>query len=130
MTKKEHINYWLKTANEDWQTVNYLLKGKRYVNALFFAHLVLEKLCKAHWVKDNIGNHPLKIHNLVRLVEQSHLNFTGEEMDFLRMMNNFQLEGRYPDYKDVIYRFYKSAETKKILKQVNYIRECLLKKLQ
>jgi HEPN domain-containing protein len=91
MTKKEHIAYWLKTANEDWKTVNYLLKGKRFVNTLFFAHLVLEKLCKAHWVKDNVGNHPPKIHNLIYLIDNTKLKVDSEQRQLLEKMNAFQL---------------------------------------
>ena len=93
------------------------------------AHLVLEKLCKAHWVKDNAENHPPKIHNLVRLVEQTKLILPEEDLDFLRKMNDFQIEGRYPDYKDNLYRIYKSAQTQVIINKSNTIRECLLKGL-
>ena len=130
LTKKEHIEYWKATSEKDWKATQDLFRTKHYIHALFWSHLVLEKFCKAHWVKDNIGNHPPRIHNLVRLIEQTHLKFSDEEMDFLRRMNDFQLEGRYPDYQNTLYHFYKSAETKKILKRVNLIREYLLKKLQ
>ena len=44
-------------------------------------------------------------------------------------MNQFQLEGRYPDYKLELYKKYKSVKTKEILDEVNTIRKCLLKKL-
>jgi HEPN domain-containing protein len=50
MTKQEHIDYWVNTAAEDWDTVEVLFNGKKYLHALFWAHLVLEKLAKAHWV--------------------------------------------------------------------------------
>ena len=50
MTKKEHIEYWIKTSQDDWETVESLLNSKRYLHCLYFSHLVLEKICKAHWV--------------------------------------------------------------------------------
>jgi HEPN domain-containing protein len=130
VTKKEHIAYWKDTAARDWKFVQQTFKIKQYVYALFFAHLVLEKLCKAHWVKDNKNNYPPKIHNLVRLIEQTNLKFTDEEMDFFRKLNDFQLEGRYPDYKQELYRAYKAHNTGLILKKVNQLRLCLLKELQ
>jgi len=130
MTKKEHIDYWKTTAARDWKFVQQAFKIKQYMYALFFAHLVLEKLCKAHWVKDNKGNHPPKIHNLVRLIEQTELSFSEEDMDFFRKLNDFQLEGRYPDYKQELYRAYKKHNTDLILKKVNYLRLCLLRELQ
>lgn len=49
---------------------------------------VLEKLPKAHWVKDNHDNHPPRTHNLIKLSSQ--INF--------KLTEDFQLEGRYPDY--------------------------------
>lgn len=68
LTKDEHIKYWVDTAKKDWKTVQNMFGTKDYLPALFFSHLVLEKLCKAHWVKDNHGNTPPKIHNLPDIV--------------------------------------------------------------
>ena len=99
MTKQDHINYWIKTAAKDWKAIQDLYKSKNYVHALFWAHLVLEKLLKAHWVKDNSENTPPKIHHLVYLASKTRLAFTEEETNFLNLFNQFQLEGRYPDYK-------------------------------
>ena len=130
MTKQEHIEYWKNTAARDWITVQHLFKSKDYVPALFFAHLVLEKLCKAHWVKDNKSNHPPKIHNLARLAEQAKLDLQEEDLRFLNEMNQFQIEGRYPDYKQMLFRSYKARKTNAVLQQVNRLRKCLLKKLQ
>ena len=44
-------------------------------------------------------------------------------------MNQFQLEGRYPDYKNTLYKNYKAVRTKNILDKVNLFRKCLLKNL-
>ena len=44
MTKKEHINYWKSTSEKDWKAVQDLFRTKHYVHALFWSHLVLEKL--------------------------------------------------------------------------------------
>ena len=129
MIKEEYIAYWVRTANKDWGTVGDLYKTKNYLPALFFSHLVLEKLCKAHWVKDNEGNFPPKIHNLLNIVAKTKLELPAEDKDFLAIMNQFQLEGRYPDYKLELYKKYKSVQTRKILGQVNIIRKCLLKNL-
>jgi len=129
LTKQEHITYWTETANKDWEAIQSMYKAKAYLHALFFAHLVLEKLCKAHWVKDNEGNFPPKIHNLLNIVAKTKLELPAEDKDFLAIMNQFQLEGRYPDYKLELYKKYKSVQTRKILGQVNIIRKCLLKNL-
>jgi HEPN domain-containing protein len=130
LTKKDHITYWLQTAMRDWRTVNNLLKTREYVPALFWAHLMLEKLFNAHWVKDNETNHPPKIHNLITLSGRTKLALSDDDLEFLVVMNQFQLEGRYPDYVQAIWKSYKGKETKKVIDRVNKIRKCLLKGLQ
>ncbi len=130
MTKQEHIAYWVKTAGDDWDAIQKMYKVKTYIHALFFAHLVLEKLLKAHWIKDNEGNTPPKIHNLVVLVHKTKLKLEDDDMIFLDRMNDLQLEGRYPEYITNVYKIYKRKETGLILEQVDKIRKCLLKNLQ
>jgi HEPN domain-containing protein len=51
MEKKDYIEYWKSTAEKDWEAVGHLFEKGDYLHALFFAHLVLEKLLKAHHVK-------------------------------------------------------------------------------
>jgi len=55
MTKQDYSAYWKTSAAKDWKRVNLLFRHRDYVFALHCAHLVLEKLCKAHWIKDNTG---------------------------------------------------------------------------
>ncbi len=107
-----------------------MLDCRSYVHALFFMHLVLEKLLKAHWVKNNAGNHPPKMNDLIKLCEQTSLKISKEDIQYLRDMNNFQLEGRYPGYKQNLYRIYKEKKTYIIFDFVNSLRKCLLKELQ
>ena len=85
MTKQEHIDYWVKAAKNDWAAVQNIYKAKEYTYALFFAHLVLEKLLKAHFVKDNAENTPPKMHHLVYLANNTKLSFT-EEKRFLNKL--------------------------------------------
>lgn len=64
-TKTEHIDFWISQAEDDWSAVDTLFKGKNYLQCLFFAHLVIEKICKALWIKYNEGNVPPRTHNLI-----------------------------------------------------------------
>jgi len=129
LTKEEHIVYWIESAKRDWHAVQDLYKGKNYLQSLFFAHLVIEKLSKAHWVKDSPGNIPPKIHNLTTIVTKTKLELATEDLQFLSQLNQFQLEGRYPDYMQKLYKTYKAERTKIILDKVNAIRKWLLKEL-
>lgn len=51
MTRQEYIEYWKVAAEKDWVVVQNLFDKTNYPHALFFAHLVLEKLLKAHFEK-------------------------------------------------------------------------------
>jgi len=130
MTKQQHIDYWVRTAEEDWLSVEALLKTKRYMHCLFWAHLTIEKLAKAHWVKNNEDNIPPKIHNIVWLLEKSNVDLGKNTMEYLTYFNDFQLSSRYPDYINRLYQVCTETFTKQELKKVKEIRKCLLKMLQ
>lgn len=46
MDRDTIINYWLDTANRDYQTMLNLYESKDYHWSLFIGHLVIEKLRK------------------------------------------------------------------------------------
>jgi HEPN domain-containing protein len=91
----EHIAYWRDGAKDDWEAANQLVHSDKTRQGMFFAHLALEKLLKAHVCK-NTGKLAPKIHNLVRLSEVAQLQLKMQEIEILAEMNEFNLEGRYP----------------------------------
>ena len=97
MTKLDRIEFWKFNVEKNWIAVEILFEKGSYPEVLFFAHLVLEKLLKAHWVKDNIDDFPPRIHSLVRLSERTELIFDLKDNYFLGTMNFYQMEGRYSD---------------------------------
>jgi len=99
LTKDEHINYWVKTAGNDIEAMQDIFNAGRYDWALFVGHLALEKILKAHWVKNNTKSFPPKIHDLVKLADESAFDFSDANKEFLLEVNDFNLEARYPDYK-------------------------------
>ena len=68
MTKDEHILYWSKQVEEDYDCAKVLYKANHFAQALFWAHLALEKQSKALWIKKNEGNTPPFVHNLLRII--------------------------------------------------------------
>ena len=130
MTKQQHIDYWINSAEKDWVSVDILFAGKQYLHCLFWAHLALEKLAKAHWVKNQKENIPPKVHNIVWLLEESNIDLGDVTMIFLRKFNDFQLSSRYPDYLNEIYKICNKEFTFEKLEKVKEIRQCLLKTLQ
>ena len=129
MTKEQYIDYWISTAAEDWLTVETLLNNKHYLQCLFWTHLVLEKLAKALWVKNNEDDIPPKVHNIVWLLEESDVDLGNDMMAFLGKFNRFQLSTRYPDYMKKMYRICTEAYTMEKMEKVKEVRLCLLKML-
>ena len=99
------------------------------MHCLFWAHLVLEKLAKAHWVKTHEDNIPPKVHNVVWLLEESNIDLGEERIDFLDGFNKFQLSGRYPDYSNNIYERCTKEFTFNQLEKAKEIRQCLIEML-
>ncbi len=91
----QQIAYWRDGAKEDWEAASQLVDGGKTRHGMFFSHLALEKLLKAHICKKT-GKLAPKIHNLVRLAETAELQLKPEYVDTLAEMNEFNLEGRYP----------------------------------
>jgi len=92
----KQIAYWRDGALDDWEVARELVRNGRTRHGLFFAHLALEKLIKAH-VCLHTQDLPPRIHNLVRLAEMSALAFDQDQRDIMAEMNAFTIEGRYPD---------------------------------
>lgn len=130
MGKKEIIEHWVTMSERDWSSVNALLKAGQFVHALFFSHLVIEKLLKAHWAKDNVESEPPRIHDLEYLFNQTNLELTNDQVDLLRVMNSWNIDGRYQDYKDKFYKNTTRAYTEDKLKHVDDLRLWLLSELQ
>ena len=130
MTKAQYISYWVDTAQYDWTGAEHAFDTKDYMHCLFWAHLTLEKLAKAHWVRTHEDNIPPKIHNIVRLLEQSNIDLGEDTMKFLEMFIRFQLSARYPDYINDMYKVCTKDYTSIQLEKAKEVRICLLKMLQ
>jgi HEPN domain-containing protein len=100
MDVKKQIDYWRTSAEEDFAAAQSLLEKGHFRHCLFFAHLAIEKMLKAH-VTRKTGDIPPKIHNLVRLADIAGLKLDSKQKDVLREFGIYQLEGRYPDFEQV-----------------------------
>ncbi len=96
MDIQKQVDYWVKSAEDDFAAAQSLLEKGHFRHCLFFAHLAVEKMLKAHVVKIT-NDMPPRIHNLVRLAEISQLKPNQEQLKFLYRFGLYQLEGRYPD---------------------------------
>ncbi|MEK7167055.1 MAG: HEPN domain-containing protein [Patescibacteria group bacterium] len=102
---KKIIDYWKRGAENNYETVKFLYKGKRYSDCLFFCHLMLEKILKG-LVVINIKTHAPYIHQLEKLGKLTKLKLTGDQIKNLKIITDFNIATRYDDIK---YKFYKQC---------------------
>ena len=91
---EKQVAYWRTGAAEDWQVAVELVNLGRTRHGLFFAHLALEKILKAH-VCRTTRDVPPRMHPLLRLAERSELALSEEQRAFLAHFDRYQIEGRY-----------------------------------
>ena len=98
---KKQIEYWETAATEDLDSAKILIEKNRLLHGLFFCHLVVEKIIKAHVVKQTKEIAP-RSHNLIFLSEKANLEFEKDDEIMLGILMKYQLQGRYPDYNPII----------------------------
>ena len=119
MTQDEHIKYWLDSAQHDFDTLNTLFQSGKYDWSLFIGHIVLEKVLKAVYVRNNENRIPPKVHNLVRLAELSQINIDDDQKFLLDGINDFNIEVRYPEYKNEFYKTCTKEFAEEKINQIN-----------
>jgi HEPN domain-containing protein len=92
----KQIDYWINSAEQDFEVGKQLVESGKIRHGLFFIHLALEKILKGCFCKSQKKTPP-KIHNLVRLYELAGLEENSENQNVLAAINRFCLEGRYPE---------------------------------
>lgn len=96
MDIEKQIEYWRTSSDEDFAAAQSLLEKGHLRHSLFFAHLAIEKMLKAHVMRQT-KEIPPRIHNLIRLAKLARLKLEEERKGFIREFGVYQLEGRYPD---------------------------------
>ena len=94
---ERQVDYWRQGSAEDWEVAVKLVRDGNSRHGLFFAHLALEKMLKG-LVCRRTHEVPPRIHNLTRLSESAGLKLNDQQADVLADMNQFNLEGRYPEF--------------------------------
>ena len=98
---QKQVDYWFNSAFDDLESAKVLINNKRYLQGLFFCHLVIEKAIKAIVVKCTSDIAP-RSHNLLYLSGIAELTLAEEDEVFLGILMKYQLQEPYPDYQPVI----------------------------
>ena len=103
--------YWLDIVDYDLETAEAMYLTGRWLYVGFMCHQVIEKVLKAYWCGTRDDDPPYT-HNHSRLAQGCGLwdEMTEEQKDFLETVTTFNIEARYPRYKEELSRrLYKEA---------------------
>lgn len=121
MNNIDLMNYWIKSSDEDFVTMEVLYKNKQNTWCLYIGQLVIEKLLKAIYAKNNKGApYAPKTHDLLYLSEKLNIELTEEQEITLNEITTFNLSTRYDDYKRA---FYNKCTDEYTEEQINKIKE-------
>lgn len=124
----DKIDFWLVSAENDWEVAGHLFEKGDYSYSLFFGHLTLEKMLKAYFVQTQGGTPPLT-HRLVFLAMKSGLVLSVEQQEMLESVTDFNLEARYPDEKFSFKKRCTHEFTRQYLDDIKEMKEWLAKKI-
>lgn len=99
MNNTELVRYWFESSDNDYETMQVLYKNKKNTWCLFIGHLVIEKLLKGIYARNNTEN-PIapKIHNLILLSQKAKLIVPANIREKIQIINTFNISARYDDY--------------------------------
>lgn len=119
---------WLGIAEYDLGTAKAMLQTGRYLYVAFMCHQSLEKLLKAV-ISSKTKEMPPYTHNLVLLSSLSKIKFHNSHIDFLAILNPYNIEARYPKTKLALSRLCTKKTAADILKRTEELFIWLKQKL-
>jgi HEPN domain-containing protein len=92
--------YWLELCDDDIPVAKNLFKSKDWLWMSFICHLIVEKSLKAV-IADRTAEEPKRTHDLAKLAEQAGIEekLSETQMAFLEELTPYNIEARYPSYK-------------------------------
>lgn len=128
MNNTELMKYWFESADNDYETMQVLYKNKKNTWCLFIGHLVIEKILKGLYAKNNPEN-PIapKVHNLILLSQKANLDVPIEIRKKIQVINTFNISARYDDYKKSFDTKCTDEYTKKQVENIEEVKKWLKK---
>ena len=122
------MNYWFESSDNDYQTMKILYKNKQNTWCLFIGHLVIEKILKGLYARNNKEN-PIapKIHNLILLSQKANITVPIDIREKIQVINTFNISARYDDYKKNFTKKCTDDYTAQQVKNIQEVRQWLKK---
>jgi HEPN domain-containing protein len=105
---------WLKQADYDMDTAEFMFNGRRFFYTVFMCHLSVEKAMKGLYQK-RLKQTPPKTHNLVHLLNKMGIKPAGTPGRFIIKLNEANVVTRYPEDIDKLQKDYTEVIVKDIL---------------
>jgi len=112
----KNIKEWFHQADYDMRSAQLMFDNRRYIHAVFFCHLSIEKALKGLLAKTS-DDVPPKTHNLIFLIEKSGLTLPVDMFDFMFLLNGVSVPTRYPDELKRMQKDYSKAKAGSLLEQ-------------
>jgi len=87
---------WLRQADYDMDTADYVLQGGRHLHAVFMCHLAVEKALKG-WYYEKRREFPPKSHSLVFLLNEIGIMPPEVHGRFIVRLSEASIPTRYPE---------------------------------
>lgn len=78
------------------ETADILIEKGKIEFGLFFCHLAIEKILKAHYIRYTEKLAP-KTHDLYYLLSKCDFTLSDSQYSFLKILMRYQMEWRYPE---------------------------------
>lgn len=105
---------WLKQADYDIETADFMFAGGKYFYAVFMSHLSVEKALKGLY-QNRLKDTPPKTHNLVYLLKKTGLKSAENIGKFIIKLNEASVVTRYPEDIENLQKQYTQDIVKDIL---------------
>ena len=126
MNNIDLMNYWIESSDEDYSTMMYMKAGKKNTWCLFMGQMVIEKLLKALYAKNNISEpYAPKSHDLLYLAQKINLQVTEIQKRNLNEITRFNLNTRYDDYKKDFYNKCTDEYTEEQISKIEEVKQWL-----
>ena len=126
----EKVTYWIEIANYDLHTAEALFKTRRWLYVAFMCHQAIEKTLKAYWCGTREDDPPYT-HNHKQLASGCGLyeKMSAEQRCFIETITNFNIEARYPEDKDALYRRLSKPAWRQIIDNTKQLTQWIIEQL-
>ncbi|MBI5885797.1 MAG: HEPN domain-containing protein [Deltaproteobacteria bacterium] len=119
---------WLKQADYDVETAEFMFSGGRYFYAVFMCHQAVEKAIKGLY-QDKFNESPPRVHNLVYLLSRLEIKLPDKMGRFIVRLNEANIATRYPEDLERLQSNYTKEVAREVLSGSKEVIQWIKKRL-